>query len=73
MACGNLSKHYSIVMKFTGYPPLNEHTSAIDFGPDRSIREWDTCRKWDTTYKIAVVCERDRNFLKCYCYVFLVQ
>jgi len=32
-----LSKYYPIVMKFSGYLPLDEDTSAIDFGPDRSI------------------------------------
>jgi len=38
MACENLSKYYTIVMKYPGYLLLYEDTSAIDFGPDRSIR-----------------------------------
>jgi len=33
MACVNLSKYYSIVMKFSGYLPLYKDTIAIDFGP----------------------------------------
>jgi len=37
MACENLSNYYPIIMKFSGYLLLNEDTSAIDFGPDRSI------------------------------------
>jgi len=37
MACKNLSNYYPIVMKFPGYLPLYEDTSAIEFGPDRSI------------------------------------
>jgi len=37
MACENLSNYYPIVMKFSGYLLLQEYTSAIDFGPDRSI------------------------------------
>jgi len=37
MACENLSNYYPIVMKFSGYLLLQEDTSAIDFGPDRSI------------------------------------
>jgi len=36
MACENLSNYYRIVMKFSGYLLLHEHTSAIDFGPNRS-------------------------------------
>jgi len=38
MACENLSKYYPIVRKFSGYPLFNEDTSAVDSGPDRSIR-----------------------------------
>jgi len=38
MACGNLSKYYPIVLNISGYLLLYEDTSAIDFGPDRSIR-----------------------------------
>jgi len=37
MACENLSSCYPIVMKFSGFRILYEDTSAIDFGPDRSI------------------------------------
>jgi len=39
MACKNLSNYYPIVMKFSGYFLflLYEDTSAVDFGPDRSI------------------------------------
>ena len=37
MACENLSNYYPIVMKFSWYLLLYEDTSAIDFGPDRSI------------------------------------
>ena len=37
MACENLSNYYPIVMKFSGYLLLYEDTSAIDFGPNRSI------------------------------------
>jgi len=37
MACENLSKYYPIVVKFSGYRPFNEDTSAIDFEPDRSM------------------------------------
>jgi len=37
MACENLSNYYPIVMKFSGYFFSYEDTSAIDFGPDRSI------------------------------------
>jgi len=33
----NLSKYYPIVVKFPEYLTLYEDTSAIDFGPDRSI------------------------------------
>jgi len=36
MARENLSKYYPIVMKFSGYLPLQKNTSAIDFGPDWS-------------------------------------
>jgi len=38
MACENLSNFDLIVMKFSGYLLLYEDTSAIDFGPDSSIR-----------------------------------
>ena len=39
MACENLSKYYPIAIKFVGiFPYTYEDTSAIDFGPDRSIR-----------------------------------
>jgi len=38
MVCDNLSKNFPIVMNFSGYLPLYEDTSAIDFEPDRSIR-----------------------------------
>jgi len=38
MVCDNLSKYFPIVMNFSGYLPLYEDTSAIDFEPDRSIR-----------------------------------
>jgi len=38
MAYENSSEHYPIVLKFSGYLLLCEDTSAIDFGPDRSIR-----------------------------------
>ena len=63
MACGNLSKHYSIVMKFTGYPPLNEHTSAIDFGPDRSIRLAVIGPKvGHNELDCSSVCNKDMNF-----------
>ena len=34
MAFENLSNYYPIVMKFSGYLPLYEDTSAIDIGPD---------------------------------------
>jgi len=37
MACGNWSNYYPIGMKFSGYLLSYEDTSAIDFGPDRSI------------------------------------
>ena len=37
MACENLSNYYPIIMKFSGYLLLYEDTSAIDFGPNRSI------------------------------------
>jgi len=37
MACENLSNYYPIVGKFSGYLLSYEDTSAIDFGPDRSI------------------------------------
>jgi len=37
MACENLSYYYPIVMKFSEYLLLYKDTSAIDFGPDRSI------------------------------------
>jgi len=37
MACENWSNYYPIVMKFSGYLLLYEDTSAIDFGPNRSI------------------------------------
>ena len=37
MTFENLNKYYSIVMKFSGYLPLLEDTSAIVCGPDRSI------------------------------------
>jgi len=36
MASKNLSNYYPIVMKFSGYLPLYEDTSAIDFEPDWS-------------------------------------
>jgi len=38
MVCENLSRYYPMVMKFSGYLPLYEDASAIDFGPDRSTR-----------------------------------
>jgi len=38
MVRDNLSKYFPIVMNFSGYLPLYEDTSAIDFEPDRSIR-----------------------------------
>ena len=38
MVCENFSKNYPIAIKFSGYIPLFESTSAIDFGPGRSIR-----------------------------------
>ena len=38
MASENLSKYYPITIKFSGYIPLYEDTSAIDFRPDRSTR-----------------------------------
>jgi len=37
MTCKNLRNYYPIVMKFSRYLLLKEDTSAIDFGPDRSI------------------------------------
>jgi len=37
MACENLSNYYPVIMKFSGYLLLYENTSAIDFGPNRSI------------------------------------
>jgi len=37
MACENLNNYYPIVMKLSGYLLLYEDTSAMDFGPDRSI------------------------------------
>jgi len=36
MACEK-SNYYPVVMNFSGYLLLYEDTSAIDFGPDRSI------------------------------------
>jgi len=36
MACKTVSNYYPIIMKFSGYLLLQD-TSAIDFGPDRSI------------------------------------
>jgi len=38
MAGENLSKNYPIALKFSGYLPLYEDTSAIDLGPNRSVR-----------------------------------
>jgi len=38
MVRDKLSKYFPIVMNFSGYLPLYEDTSAIDFKPDRSIR-----------------------------------
>ena len=38
MAYENVSKYYPIVMKFSVYLPFYEEASAIDFGPDWSIR-----------------------------------
>jgi len=37
MACENLSEHYPIVIKFSGYLLFYKDTSAIDFGPDRLV------------------------------------
>jgi len=55
MVCDNLSKYFPIVMNFSGYLPLYEDTSAIDFEPDRSSSQ----------------CEWDRNFKRCYRYALL--
>ena len=38
MACKNLSKYHPIVRKLSGYLPLHDDTSAIEFGPDWSNR-----------------------------------
>jgi len=37
MACEILSDYYPIIMKFSSYLLLERDTSAIDFGPNRSI------------------------------------
>jgi len=63
MACENLSKDYSIVMIFSGYLPFYEETSAIDFGPNRSIRlavHGPKVRK--NELDCASGCKLDRNF-----------
>jgi len=58
-------------MKFSVYVPLNEDASAIDFGPDWSIR-WvgDAQKVEQNELNCSSVCERDRNAQRCYCYVF---
>ena len=56
MACETLSNYHPIIMKFSGYLLLHENTSAIDFGPDRSIALVGDAPKGDTTNKIALMC-----------------
>jgi len=66
MACENLSKYYPIVMKFSGAPsllPLAGVTSAIDFGPDRSIPlAGHTPKLGHNELDCSSVCEWDINF-----------
>ena len=44
-------------------------TQSLDFGPDRSIVQWYTGRKCDTTIYIALVRKVEQNFTGCYSYV----
>jgi len=52
-------------MKFSGYLPIYEDTSAIDYGPDRSIR-----LVGQNELDCSSVCEWDRNFQRCYTVLF---
>ena len=63
MACENLSNYYPIIMTFSGYLLLYEDTSAIDFGPDRSIPlAGDAPKVGQNEYDCSSVCEWDRHF-----------
>jgi len=63
MACEKLSQYYPIVIKFLGYLPFYEDMSAIDFGPDRSIRLAVIGPKvGHNELDCSSVCNKDMNF-----------
>jgi len=72
MACENLSKYYPIVRKFSGYLPLYEDTSAVNFGSDWSNGLAEHGPKvGHNKLHCSRVCEWKINFQGCYHYVFL--
>ena len=70
MACENRNRYIPIVTKFSGYLPLYEDTSAIDFGPDRSIcLAVHGSKVGHNELDCSSVCKKDRTFTGCYRYV----
>jgi len=61
-------------MKFSGYLLLYEESSAIDFGPDRSIPVVGPAPKvGQNELDCSSVCEWDKNFQRCYRFVLFIN